>query len=78
MPDLTPDEEYRKAQEAEYGTYVAAHPIDIRGARAFNTGDPVPKSHVDRGVVSEDDVVKATTKAGKAAVANNPTTGSEA
>lgn len=77
MPDLTPDEELRRQQEAEYGTWVAARPINIRGARAFNEGDPVPKSHVDSGVVSEDDVVKASTKAGKAAIANNPTTGSE-
>ena len=77
MPELTPDEELRKAQEAEYGTYLAAKPIFIRGARAFNEGDPVPASHVQRGVVSEDDVVKASTKAGKAAAANNPTTGSE-
>lgn len=36
---------------AEYGTYVATTPIDIDGARAFNAGDPVPVSHVDRGVV---------------------------
>ena len=78
MPDLTPDEEYRQRQAAEYGTFVAAHPIDINGARAFNEGDPVPVSHISRGVVSEDDVVKVSTKAGKAAVANNPTTGSEA
>jgi len=77
MPELSPEEEYRQAQAAEYGTYVAKHPIDIRGARAFNTGDPVPVSHVERGVVSEDDVVKASTKAGKAAIADNPTTGSE-
>jgi hypothetical protein len=76
MPDLTPDEELRKAQEDEYGTFVAAKPIDIRGARAFNTGDPVPKSHVEAGVVDEGDVVKATTKAGKSAVATQ--TGSEA
>lgn len=78
MPDLTPDEEYRQAQAAEYGTYVAAKPIDIRGARAFNTGDPVPVSHVENGTVNEDDVVKASTKAGRSAVAANPTTGSEA
>lgn len=78
MPDLSPDEELRQRQEAEYGTYVAAKPINIRGARAFNEGDPVPKSHVENGVVSEDDVVKQSTKAGKAAIANNPTTGSEA
>jgi hypothetical protein len=77
MSDLAPDEELRRAQEAEYGIYVAARPITIRGARAFNEGDPVPKSHVESGVVSEDDVVKASTKAGRAAVAANPTTGSE-
>ena len=78
MPDLSPDEEYRQAQADLYGTYVANKAINIRGARAFNEGDPVPASHVERGVVSEDDVVKTSTKAGKAAVANNPTTGSEA
>lgn len=78
MPDLSPDEELRQAQAREYGTYVAARAIDIRGARAFNEGDPVPVSHVERGVVSEDDVVKHNTKAGAKAVANNPTTGNEA
>lgn len=66
MPDLTPDEEYRQQQAAEYGTYVANKPIDFGGARAFNPGDPVPVSHVDRGLVSADDVEKTTTKAGKA------------
>jgi hypothetical protein len=74
MPDLTPDEEYRQAQAAEYGSYVANKPINILGARAFNEGDPVPVSHVERGVVSEDDVVKTSTKAGQKAVAANPTT----
>lgn len=78
MPEQTPDEAYRQAQAAEYGTFVAKKPIYVRGARAFNEGDPVPKGHVERGVVSEDDVAKVSTKAGKAAVANNPTTGSEA
>lgn len=77
MPEPTPDEEYREAQAAEYGEYVAKHPIDIRGARAFNTGDPVPVSHVKSGTVSKDDVVKASTKAGAAAAAANPTTGNE-
>lgn len=77
MPELTPDEELRKAQEAEYSVYVATQNIDINGARAFGIGDPVPVSHVTRGVVSEDSVAKATTKAGKAAAEQNPTTGSE-
>lgn len=77
MPDQTPDEEYRAAQVAEYSVYVANKPINVGNARAFNVGDPVPVSHVERGVVSEDDVVKQSTKAGKTAVANNPTTGTE-
>ena len=78
MPEQSPDEEYRQAQATEYGTFVANKAINIGGARAFNVGDPVPTSHVERGVVSDEDVVKASTKAGQAAIANNPTTGSEA
>ena len=67
MPDIAPDEEYRKAQEAEYSAYVATKPIDIGTARAFNVGDPVPASHVKNGVVSKDDVARPDTKAGQAA-----------
>lgn len=77
MPDLSPDEELRKAQAEEYSTYVATHNIEINGARAFNEGDAVPVSHVKRGVVAQDSVAKVTTKAGQAAIANNPTTGGE-
>jgi len=51
--------EQQAAIEAEYGTYVATQPIDIGGARAFNPGDAVPASHVERGVVSLDSVAKA-------------------
>ncbi|HET7736455.1 MAG TPA: hypothetical protein VFK52_10795 [Nocardioidaceae bacterium] len=72
MPES--DDEYRAAQVAEYSVYVASKEILIDGARAFGPGDPVPVSHVERGVVSEDDVVKQSTKAGKAALASNPTT----
>ena len=46
----------RAAQDAEYGTYVAAEPINIGAARAFNIGDPVPKSHVENGVVQRSQV----------------------
>lgn len=70
MPDLTPDEEYRQAQAAEYSQFVAKVPIDILGARAFNEGDPVPAGHVARGVVSKDDVTKVT-------AAKSTTTGNE-
>lgn len=73
MPDLTP-EEFTKAQEAEYGTYVAVEAISIGGARAFNVGDAVPKSHVDNGVVTEEQVARRSSKAGKA-VATGPQEG---
>lgn len=59
--------EYREAQRAEYGTYVAVVPIDINGARAFNPGDAVPVSHVENKVVAEHEVAKVTTKAGREA-----------
>ena len=36
-------------------------------ALAFNVGDPVPASHVERGVVDSSQVAKRDTKAGKAA-----------
>lgn len=50
--------EYREAQRAEWGVYVATQPIYIDGVRAFNAGDPVPVSHLENGVVSSDDVEK--------------------
>lgn len=53
----------RKATEAEYGQYVATEAIDINGVRAFNEGDPVPVSHVERGVVQSYQVAKRNTKA---------------
>lgn len=58
MPDLSPDEKLREEQAREYGQYVANKAIDILGARAFNEGDPVPASHIERGVVSKNDVTK--------------------
>lgn len=62
-------EDRRAAQEKEYGTYVAVEPIFIGGARAFNVGDPVPVSHVEREnpPVHKDQVAKVTTKAGREA-----------
>lgn len=36
------------AQREEYETYIAVTEINIGTARAFNTGDPVPASTVDR------------------------------
>lgn len=65
----------REALGVEYGTYVAVGPININGARAFNEGDPVPASHVERGVVEPDQVKKTSTAAGRAAA--TPTTTKE-
>lgn len=75
MPEPSTDAELAAEQAREYGTYLAKEPINIGTARAFNVGDPVPVSHVKRGIVSEDAVVKRSTKAG--AAASNSTTGSE-
>lgn len=36
------------SQAKEYGTYVATQPIDVGNARAYNEGDPVPVSNVER------------------------------
>lgn len=59
-------QEFEEKQAAEYGEYVAVEPIVIGGARAFNPGDPVPKSHVDSGVVSKEQVARSNTKAAAA------------
>lgn len=70
---LTADQ-YRQSLVDEYSQYVAVAPIDIDGARAFNVGDPVPVSHVERGVVSADRVKKTSTKAGREAAGITTTT----
>lgn len=69
-PDPGPADvaDFEKAQEAEYTEYVATEPINVDGVRAFNVGDPVPKSHVDRGVVSDEQVARRNTKAGETAL----------
>jgi len=59
-------EEFQAAQTAEWDEYVAVEAIVLNGARAFNPGDPVPKSHVTRGVVAKESVARRTTKAAQA------------
>ena len=68
MPDdpRAEAEAQRQKQIDEYGLYVAVSPINIDGVRAFNPGDPVPKGHVDRGVVDKDLVARRNTKAAEA------------
>lgn len=64
--------QYREAQGAEWGTYVAVQEIEINSARAFNEGDPVPVSHVTSGLVAEHQVKNITTKAGRVAAGIEP------
>ena len=73
MPESVTAEQLREEQAKEYGAFVAAQVIFIDGARAFNVGDPVPASHVERGVVAADEVKKTTTKAGQALAAGSVT-----
>lgn len=48
--DIDPDVDARRKERAiEYGTWECGdQPITMGGARAFNEGDPVPKSTVER------------------------------
>lgn len=68
-PDV---EARRKARAEEYGTWECAEaPIEVGGARAFNEGDPVPKSTVERlGLDKLGAVVEAGTFAKKTAQAD--------
>jgi len=61
-------EELRAAQRKEYSQYVAVSAIEHAGVRAYNPGDPVPASNVDKhGYLDAGLVAKAGTKAAKAA-----------
>lgn len=66
-------EQLRAALAKEYGQYVAVQTIDLYGARAFNVGDAVPASHVDRGIVQPEQVEQveqSSTTAAPAALEN--------
>jgi len=41
-------EDFAAAQAAEYAAYVATETILVDGSRAYNVGDPVPASNVER------------------------------
>lgn len=74
MPDQSL-EDYKAAQAAEYGTWVAAVPIDVDGVRAFNEGNPVPASHVKKYGYDKSDLVKKAEAAAKAASSAAPEKG---
>lgn len=59
VPEPVPEtaDERTAKQQDWWGKYVAAGPIDIGNARAFNEGHPVPIGHVEGHMrdVTEDD-----------------------
>lgn len=67
------DEEVAKraeAAETEYGTYVALQPIAFNGTPAYNAGDPVPVSNVQKYKYDEQGLVaKVSTAAAQKVVA---------
>lgn len=56
---LLSHEGYAAAQVAEYGIYVAVVPIVHDGARAYNEGDPVPVSNVEKYGYLQQGLVRA-------------------
>jgi hypothetical protein len=65
--DAATAEQRRAEVQKEYGTYVALGAIDHDGVRAYNTGDAVPASNVERwGYLDRGLVARRTTKAGEA------------
>lgn len=70
-PVATPEElaTHRKAVESEWGTYVALVPIAYNGVPAYNAGDPVPVSNVEKhGYLDQGLVAKVASKAGQETV----------
>lgn len=67
-PVASPEEveKLRAALEQDWGTFIAVQPISFNGAPAYNVGDPVPASNVQRhGYEAQGLVAKVTTKAGQ-------------
>jgi hypothetical protein len=70
-PVATPEEvaAFAAAQEEEWGTYVAIHPISYNGVPAYNVGDPVAVSNVRRYKYDEQGLVeKVANKAAQEAI----------
>lgn len=58
------------AQEQEWGTYVAVQPIAFNGVPAYNVGDPVPVSNVQRyGYEADGSVAKVGSAAAQKLIA---------
>ena len=58
-PVTTPEEvaAFAEIQEKEYGTFFAVAPISFNGSPAYNVGDPVPVSNVNKYKYDEQGLV---------------------
>lgn len=71
-PTASPEDVAKLAaeQEKEYGTYVAVQPISFNGVPAYNVGESVPVSNVQKYKYDEQGVVaKITSKSAQDVVA---------
>lgn len=68
QPDPAADLQRAHVQRREYGRYRAKAAIRVDGALAFREGDPVPVSHVERGVVARSAVEEFGKGEGPAAI----------
>lgn len=84
-PDEDPDraavEQRRREREEEYGTWVATQDIPWGNVLAFVTGDPVPKSTVEKygwdGLGLVEKAGTKTTNGGSATKAKSTKSGSD-
>ena len=56
----SPVEDFAAAQAAEYAAFVAVETILVDGARAYNPGDAVPASNVERHGYLQSGLVRKT------------------
>jgi hypothetical protein len=62
---------FRTEQQKEWGQYIALTDISFNGARAYNAGDPVPASNVEKHKYLDQGLVtKVATKAGQDLIAS--------
>lgn len=55
-PYLSPEVDRAKEREVEYSAYEATEQIFVGTVLAFDVGHPVPKTHVELGLVDESQV----------------------
>lgn len=65
-PEQMTPQEFRAAQVADWGTYIARDDITYNGVLAFSKGSPVPASWLATNAGHDDQVAKVDNKDGQA------------